>query len=112
MDMYDCEEFDINYDNLNDEKKLPENENKQIIPNNYEKEKKKLINESFDSSNLDKADLSFLEEKSIDEDDDSFLSKKTKRLDVNELEKYLYSKCEKIFHPKEMIKSIEIEEIM
>ena len=110
--MYDNEEFDINYNNFNEEKKLKEDENKQIIPNNYEKEIKKLNNESFEDSNSEKVDISFLEEISIDEDEDTFLSKKTKRLDVNELDKYLYSECEKNFHPKKKIKLIEIEEIL
>ena len=109
---YDNEENDINYDNINEEKNLTEVENQQIIPNKNEHEMKKLNNVSFESSNSDKADYSFLEENSIDEDDDSFLSKKTKRLDVNELDKFLYSKYEKILHPKEMIKSFEKEETM
>ena len=108
---YDNEVFDINYDNINDEKQLTKDENQQIIPNKNEYEMKKLNNESLASSSSDKADLSFLEENSIDEDD-SFLSKKTKRLDVNELDKFLYSKCEKILHPKEIIKSIEKEETL
>ena len=77
---YDNEENDINYDNINEEKNLTEVENQQIIPNKNEHEMKKLNNVSFESSNSDKADYSFLEENSIDEDDDSFLSKKNKKI--------------------------------